>query len=137
MNLGYYRASYTIEEDKLKKHIQDLKEYGAEKIYIDINQNGRTSNRPELKKLLKEAKKGDKVIIPYSSMLGRRIITVNSILNKFEKKGVYLLFPEDLIIRDSIMLRAFMGKTAKKVKKEQKFDEKITKELHKKLKEGN
>ena len=137
MIFGYYRSSTPIDKEKIEKRIKELKKYGAEKIYIDINQHGRTSNRPELIKLLKDTKKGDTVIIPSSNILGRRIITVNSILNRFEKKGVYLSFPEDLIIRDSIMLRFFMGEEIKRVKKEQKLDKKITNKLKEKLKEGN
>lgn len=144
MNFGYYRASYNIEEKKLQKHIQTLKEYGAEKIYIDINQHGRTSNRPELLKLLKEAKKGDKVIVTSSSILGKRLITVNSILNKFEKKGVYLWFPDDMLIKNSVMLRVVIEEfkeIAKKVsKEEQQFSKKIKESLNeklKKVKEGN
>lgn len=131
MKLGYYRAASTISEEKLQYYKEYLKHFGAEKIYIETNQHGRTSNRPVLLKLLKEAKRGDTIITPTTDRLGRRLITVNSILKKAEKKGIYILFPKEENLKNSIILRNYIDNLYKFEKKAQKITNKIEAEIEK------
>lgn len=88
MKLGYIRVNnkndFAIDVQK-----SELILNGATKIYIDIGSD-KITTRTGLKELLKQAKKGDTIVVTSFDRLARRFEKRISIIKKFMKKDVYL-----------------------------------------------
>lgn len=84
-----------------------LSHYGAEKFYIDHTKQ-KSNRRKQLILAIKEAKKGDTIIIPRLELLGLKLATIDKFLKKVEEKELHLFFPEELEIRNEIDLRVFI-----------------------------
>ena len=106
MKLGYSIAPkkniFSISNVKRK-----LNKYGAEKIYIDYKKQ-KEKRREQLILAIKEAKKGDTIIIPKLEMIGYKLSTLDKFLKIAEKKEVHLHFAGELEIRNEIDLRVFI-----------------------------
>ena len=70
MKIGYARVSTREQNPSLQ--IDSLKQAGCERIYQDVA-SGAKSSRPELDKLLAEARTGDTIIIWKLDRLGRSL----------------------------------------------------------------
>ena len=68
MRIGYVRVSTT--EQKTERQEAALQELGVEKVFID-KASGRTTDRPELKKLMEYVRDGDTVIVESISRFAR------------------------------------------------------------------
>jgi site-specific DNA recombinase len=96
--LVYYRVSKRAKKSvKMQKKFcnefcanQKIKCVGE---YSDIGFSGRTMNRPELKKLLREliSKKVDSVLVYKIDRLGRNFSDLNCIIDTLDENGVELM----------------------------------------------
>ena len=68
MKIGYIRVS-TLEQNTVRQEVL-MEELGVEQVFID-KMSGKNKNRPELKKLLDFARKGDVVIVESISRFAR------------------------------------------------------------------
>ena len=92
MIFGYARVSTNFQArdgNSLEAQINFLKEAGAEKIFSDIF-SGSKNSRPELDKLLKIIRSGDKLIITKLDRIARSVIHGIQLIENFSNKGVII-----------------------------------------------
>lgn len=87
MLLGYARVSTDDQETHLQ--IDALKAAGVERIYEE-KASGAKTDRPELMKLLDNARKGDVVIVWKMDRLGRSLLHLIETVNLLNGRGVQL-----------------------------------------------
>ena len=97
MNYSYERVS-TRNQDERRQEIS-LENYKIDRKYID-KLSGKNADRPQLNKLMLEAKKGDNIYIEAISRLGRNVDDLRRLTEYFKEKGVTLHF----IKRDSLLM---------------------------------
>ena len=85
MIFGYARVSTLAQE--LESQLQAIKAEGAEKIYHE-HFTGTKADRPELNKLMKELKKGDKLIVTKLDRLARNTQEGIQIIETLFERGV-------------------------------------------------
>lgn len=88
MIIGYARVS-TVDQN-LNRQIDQLKEYGCERIYME-KITGTKRDRPELEKLLDQLRPGDTVVIAELSRLSRSVKDLFQIVDIIEHKGTDLI----------------------------------------------
>jgi DNA invertase Pin-like site-specific DNA recombinase len=84
MNIGYARVS--TQDQNLNRQIDQLKEFGCERLYQEKITGTRT-DRPELERLLGELRKGDTVIITELTRLSRSTKDLFALVERIEKIG--------------------------------------------------
>jgi len=72
MVFGYARCSTNENKQDIERQIQDLKNMGAEKVYHEY-ESGSNIDRPQLKVLQEQIKKGDTLIITELSRITRSV----------------------------------------------------------------
>lgn len=87
MKFGYARVS--THDQNLNLQLDALRKEGCEKIFQEVA-SGSKVDRPELKKLLNETRKGDVIIIWKLDRLGRSLKHFLSLINDLLQKGVDL-----------------------------------------------
>ena len=88
MIFGYARVSTTRQNTDMQ--IDHLKKSGCEKIFVE-KISGSSKDRPELSKLLKQLRKGDKLVIYKLDRLGRSLKDLISIVNSLNEIDVSLI----------------------------------------------
>lgn len=83
--IGYARVS-TVEQN-IERQLVSLKEYGADKIYID-KLSGKDTNRPQLQKMLDYLRDGDTLVISEYSRLARSTQDLLQLVKQLTDKGV-------------------------------------------------
>ena len=92
MIFGYARVSTNFQArdgNSLEAQINFLKEAGAEKIFSDVF-SGTKNNRPELDKLLKIIRSGDKLIITKLDRIARSVMHGIQLIENLSDKGVII-----------------------------------------------
>lgn len=84
MIFGYARVS--TQDQNLDRQIDQLKEYGCEKIFKE-KITGTKSDRPELEKMLEQLRAGDTIIITELTRLSRSRDDLFNIVKVIQKKG--------------------------------------------------
>lgn len=87
MKIGYARVS-TKDQD-LALQIDALKKAGCKKIFQE-KMTGATKERPELKKMIEQLRKGDVVVIWKLDRLGRSLKNLVQLVNEIQGKGAGL-----------------------------------------------
>lgn len=85
MRIGYARVS--TEQQVLARQLDQLQAYGCDVIYQE-KMTGTKKDRPELAKVIVQARAGDQVVIESLSRLGRSAKDLLELLGQFEKSGV-------------------------------------------------
>jgi len=88
MKYGYARVS--TDDQNLALQLAALKKAGCsrEKIFRDAGKSGATTDRPALRKCLKELDPGDTLIVWKLDRLGRSLRDLITMLDDFKKRGV-------------------------------------------------
>jgi DNA invertase Pin-like site-specific DNA recombinase len=86
MKIGYARVS--TKEQSLENQISELEKYGCEQIFSEKYSGKSKKDRPELNNLMKMIRVGDVVCVTKLDRLGRSLMDLNDIVNKFNKKDV-------------------------------------------------
>lgn len=84
MLIGYARVS--TDDQKNDRQIDQLKEYGCEKIYEE-KMTGTKKERPELNKLIEQIRKGDTIIVIELTRLSRSTKDLFYLVELIEQKG--------------------------------------------------
>lgn len=96
MKIGYARVS--TRDQNLDLQTDALKKAGCADTYIYKEQiSGAIKERPELKKLLTQIRKGDVVVIWKLDRLGRSLADLVHLVNEIQNKGAGLLSLQDNI----------------------------------------
>ena len=85
MNIGYARVS--LQDQDTSRQERSLKEAGCEKIFME-KISGAKRQRPELDRMLKELMPGDVVVVHKLDRLGRSLVHLLQLLEKFKEKQV-------------------------------------------------
>lgn len=83
--IGYARVSTA--EQNVERQLVSLKQYGADKIYID-KLSGKDTNRPQLQKMLEYLREGDTLVISEYSRLARSTQDLLQLVKQLTDKGV-------------------------------------------------
>ena len=94
MKIGYIRVS-TLEQNTVRQEVL-MEELGVEQVFID-KMSGKNKNRPELKKLLDFARKGDVVIVESISRFARNTRNLLDMLDQLTSKEVEFVSKKILI----------------------------------------
>lgn len=94
MLVGYARVS-TVGQS-LESQIQQLKEYGCEKIYME-KESGKKTDRQELENARKALRKGDKLVVTKIDRLARSVRDLHNIAIELEAEGIGLVFLKEQI----------------------------------------
>lgn len=86
MKIGYARVSR--EDQNLTRQIEALEAEGCERIFAE-KIGGSLKSRPELDKMLEVLRPGDCVTVQKLDRLGRGFIHLNSLLEWFDKEGIF------------------------------------------------
>lgn len=92
MNYSYQRVS-TIKQDIGRQEIS-LDAYKIDKKYID-KLSGKNTIRPQLQKLMLDAKANDNIYVESISRLGRNVDDLRELVNYFKEKGVIVHFVKE------------------------------------------
>ena len=85
MKIGYARVS-TIDQN-LDMQLKELRKAGCELIYQE-KASGKNTERPELKKLIEQLRKGDQVVVWKLDRIGRSIKDLIELVEGFKRKEV-------------------------------------------------
>lgn len=88
MKIGYVRVS-TVEQNE-ERQIEGLEKYGIEKWYTE-KVSGKNTDRPELQKMLADAKAGDVIYVHDFSRLARSTKDLLDIVDNLNIKGVHVV----------------------------------------------
>lgn len=88
MRIAYIRVS-TVEQNEARQ-LEAMKKHNIEKYYIE-KVSGKNTDRPELQKMLSEAKSGDTVYIHDFSRLARSTKDLLELVEQLNEKGVHLV----------------------------------------------
>lgn len=94
MKIGYIRVS-TAEQNTVRQEVL-MEELGVEQVFID-KMSGKNKNRPELKKLLAFARKGDAVIVESISRFARNTRDLLDMLDQLTSKDVEFISKKENI----------------------------------------
>lgn len=90
MRYGYGRISTDKDTPKFNRQIDDLKDAGCEKIYLE-RVSGTSKQKPELEKLLNELREGDELVCVSIDRLGRSTQQVLNLVEKLKEMDVKLV----------------------------------------------
>lgn len=88
MRMAYIRVS-TVEQNEARQ-LEAMKKHNIEKYYIE-KVSGKNTDRPELQKMLSEAKSGDTVYIHDFSRLARSTKDLLDLVERLNANGVHLV----------------------------------------------
>lgn len=88
MRIGYVRVS-TVEQNE-ERQIEGLSKHGIEKWYTE-KVSGKNTNRPELQKMLSEAKSGDVIYVHDFSRLARSTKDLLDIVENLNGRGIHVV----------------------------------------------
>lgn len=88
MRIGYVRVS-TVEQNE-ERQIEGLSKHGIEKWYTE-KVSGKNTNRPELQKMLSEAKSGDVIYVHDFSRLARSTKDLLEIVEDLNSRGIHVV----------------------------------------------
>ncbi|MCS6132255.1 recombinase family protein [Clostridium botulinum] len=89
MRVGYVRVS-TSEQNTTRQEVS-MEQLGVEKIFIEKVSGKTTTGRKQLEEMLNFIREGDTVVVESISRLARNTKDLLSIIEKFEKNGVYFI----------------------------------------------
>ncbi len=95
MRIGYARVSTS--DQSLELQVDALKSSGCEVIFTEKTSGKSRDNRPELKKLFLQLRKGDTVVVWKLDRLGRSLIDLISLIEEMNTKEVNFLSVHDNI----------------------------------------
>ncbi|KAA6452661.1 recombinase family protein [Bacillus swezeyi] len=84
MIYGYTRVSMEVQKSKMHKHIKELNQSGAEKVYYDVSGK---DEQQALNELITTLKSDDTVYLMSLDRLSRNEKEAQSILEKIKAKG--------------------------------------------------
>lgn len=87
---SYIRVS-TEKQNEIRQLQKAVKEFGAEKVYID-KLSGKNRDREQLKLMLEELKPGDILLVHEISRLARSIVDLKTLVEEITSKGVTIRF---------------------------------------------
>ena len=85
MKIGYIRVS-TEEQNTVRQEVL-MEEFGVDEIYID-KASGKSSERPQLKKMMQFVRRGDVVIVESISRFARNTKDLLSLIEDLSAKDV-------------------------------------------------
>lgn len=94
MKIGYVRVS-TVEQNTARQEVL-MQELGVEEIYID-KASGKSTDRPELQKMLQYARKGDTVIVESISRFARNTRDLLDLVETLKQKDVKFISKKEAI----------------------------------------
>lgn len=94
MLIGYIRVS--TQDQNPERQIAMMQELGIEELYID-KASGKNTDRPELKKLLEFARKGDTVVVESISRFARNTRDLLDLIEVLNRKGVEFVSKKESI----------------------------------------
>lgn len=94
MKIGYVRVS-TQEQNTAPQEVL-MKDLGVTEVYID-RMSGKSSDRPELKKLMEYVRKGDTVIVESISRFARNTRDLLELVEQLTAKGVEFVSKKEAI----------------------------------------
>lgn len=94
MKIGYIRVS-TQEQNSMRQEV--LREsLGVDEVYID-RMSGKSTNRPELQKMMEYVRRGDTVIVESISRFARNTRDLLDLVEKLSEKGVEFVSKKEAI----------------------------------------
>lgn len=84
--IGYARVS--TDDQHLDLQFNALKKANCERVFTDQGISGKVKNRPGLKKVLSNLKKGDILVVWRLDRLGRSLVNLVEIINNLGKRGI-------------------------------------------------
>ena len=94
MKIGYVRVT-TQEQNTARQEVL-MKDLGVTEVYID-RMSGKSSDRPELKKLMEYVRKGDTVIVESISRFARNTRDLLELVEQLTAKGVEFVSKKEAI----------------------------------------
>lgn len=94
MNIGYVRVS-TQEQNTIRQEVL-MAELGVDEVYID-RVSGRSTDRPQLKKLMEYVRLGDTVIVESISRFARNTRDLLELVERLTAKGVEFISKKEAI----------------------------------------
>ena len=94
MKIGYVRVS-TVEQNTARQEVL-MKELGVDEVYID-KMSGKSTDRPELKKMMQFVRQGDTVIVESISRFARNTKDLLELVEQLTGKGVEFISKKEAI----------------------------------------
>lgn len=94
MKIGYIRVS-TQEQNTMRQEVL-MESLGVDEVYID-HMSGKSTNRPELQKMMEYVRKGDTVIVESISRFARNTRDLLDLVEKLSEKGVEFVSKKEAI----------------------------------------
>ena len=94
MNRAYVRVS-TVEQNEARQ-VEALKKHDIDKWYIE-KVSGKNTDRPELQKLLSEAKDGDTIYVHDFSRLARSTKDLLEVVERLNDRGIHLVSNKEYV----------------------------------------
>jgi DNA invertase Pin-like site-specific DNA recombinase len=94
MNIAYVRVS-TVEQNE-GRQVEGLKKYNIDKWFTE-KASGKSTDRPELNRMLEYAREGDTVYIHSFDRLARSTKDLLDIVEKLQLKGIHLVSSKENI----------------------------------------
>lgn len=94
MIIGYIRVS-TQEQNTLRQEVM-MQELGVEELYIDKT-SGKSTDRPQLKKMMEYVRRGDTVIVESISRFARNTRDLLELMERLRDKGVEFVSKKEAI----------------------------------------
>lgn len=94
MKIGYIRVS-TQEQNTIRLEVL-MESLGVDEVYID-RMSGKSTNRPELQKMMEYVRRGDTVIVESISRFARNTRDLLDLVEKLSEKGVEFVSKKEAI----------------------------------------
>ena len=94
MKIGYVRVS-TQEQNTIRQELL-MESLGVDEVYID-RMSGKSTDRPELKKLMEYVRRGDTVIVESISRFARNTRDLLELVERLSAKGVEFVSKKEAI----------------------------------------
>lgn len=94
MKIGYIRVS-TQEQNSMRQEVL-MESLGVDEVYID-RMSGKSTNRPELQKMMEYVRKGDTVIVESISRFARNTRDLLDLVENLSEKGVEFVSKKEAI----------------------------------------
>ena len=94
LKIGYVRVS-TQEQNTIRQELL-MESLGADEVYID-RMSGKSTDRPELKKLMEYVRRGDTVIVESISRFARNTRDLLELVERLSAKGVEFVSKKEAI----------------------------------------
>lgn len=94
VKIGYIRVS-TQEQNSMRQEVL-MESLGVDEVYID-RMSGKSTNRPELQKMMEYVRRGDTVIVESISRFARNTRDLLDLVEKLSEKGVEFVSKKEAI----------------------------------------